>query len=222
MQSIIFAGGKGTRMGELTRDIPKPLLNLQGKPILNYVLESLPQKIDQVIIVVGYLGEKIKNYFGKSCNDLPIEYVMQDNKMPGTGGALWSAQNLINNEKFLVLNSDDIHSLEFLTQMTNKSLAYGVIHKEWDGYLSVLADANGNLCDFTIQDGNKSVTTGVYTLDKRIFKYEPFLTRNQEYSLPRTVLKMAQEYPIELVYSDFFISINTPADLKKVEQLICS
>ena len=217
MQSIIFAGGKGTRMGELTYDTPKPLLNLQGKPILEHILESLPDRIDQIIIVINYLGEKIKNYFGNSFNGLPIEYVSQNSNMPGTGGALWSAKNLINNQ-FLILNSDDIHSLDFLTQMTESPLALGVAKKEWDGYLAVLADNYGNLCDLVPQDGQKLISTGAYTLDKRIFEYEPFLTSNKEYSLPRTVLKMAKDYPIKLIYSDFFMPINTPEDLKKATE----
>ena len=217
MQSIIFAGGKGTRMGELTRDTPKPLLNLQGRPILEHVLESLPDKIDHIIVIINYLGEKIKNYFGDSFNGLPIEYVLQDSNMPGTGGALWSAKDLINNQ-FLILNGDDIHSPDFLIQMTECPLAFGVAKKEWDGYLAVLADDGGNLCDLALQSGQKLISTGAYTLDKRIFEYEPFLTSNQEYSLPRTVLKMAKDFPIKLIHSDFFMSINTPEDLKKAEE----
>ena len=218
MQSIIFAGGKGTRMGELTCNIPKPLLSLQGRPVLEHVLESLPSKIDQIIIIISYFGEKIKNYFGNFFNGLPIEYVLQNSDMPGTGGALWSAKNLINNQKFLILNSDDIHSPDFLTQMTESSLAFGVAKKEWEGYLAVLANDDGNLCDLSPQSGQKLISTGVYTLDKRIFEYEPFLTSNQEYSLPRTILKMAKDYPIKLIHSDFFMPINTPEDLKKAEK----
>jgi len=219
MQSIIFAGGKGTRMGELTRDIPKPLLILKDRPILEHVLESLPDKIDQIIVTTGYLGEKIKNYFRNSFNGLPIEYVLQDSNMPGTGGALWSAKDLINNQ-FLILNSDDIHSPDFLTQITESPLAFGVAKKEWDGYLAVLADNDGNLCDLVSQSGQKLISTGVYALDKRIFEYEPFLTSNKEYSLPRTILKMAKDYPIKLIHSDFFMPINTPEDLKKATEIM--
>ncbi len=219
MQSIIFAGGKGTRMGELTRDIPKPLLILKDKPILEHVLESLPDKIDQIIVTTGYLGEKIKNYFRDSFNGLPIEYVLQDSNMPGTGGALWSAKDLINNQ-FLILNSDDIHSPDFLTQITESPLAFGVAKKEWDGYLAVLADNDGNLCDLVSQSGQKLISTGVYALDKRIFEYEPFLTSNKEYSLPRTILKMTKDYPIKLIHSDFFMPINTPEDLRKATEII--
>jgi len=220
MQSIIFAGGKGTRMGELTRDTPKPLLTLRTKPMLSYVLESLPRKIDQVIVVIDYLGDKIKQYFGSSFNGLSLEYVLQNSNMSGTGGALWSAQDLINNEKFLVLNSDDIYKPDFLNKIIESPLAFGVAHKEWDGYLSIIADTNGNLCDFAIQDGKKTVATGAYTLDKRIFGYEPFLTSNQEYSLPRTILKMAKDYPIKLIHSDFFMSINTPEDLREAAKIV--
>jgi len=61
MQAIILAAGRGTRMGELTNDLPKPLLKISGRPILEYTLANLPREIDEVILVIGYHGHKIKN-----------------------------------------------------------------------------------------------------------------------------------------------------------------
>ena len=64
MQAVILAAGKGTRMRPLTYDIPKPMLPIKGKPVLEYTLSFLPDDIDEVIIVVNYLGKHIKKYFG--------------------------------------------------------------------------------------------------------------------------------------------------------------
>ncbi len=222
MKVIIFAGGRGTRMGELTRSIPKSLLNINNKPILSYILESLPNEITEIIVVINYHGDKIKNYFGDYFNNTPIKYISQDINMLGTGGALWSTRHLIKNgEKILVLNGDDIYTASFLNNMIREPLAIGVAYREWNDYLAVLTDEANNMRDFISQKGAKLVSTGAYTLDNRIFTYEPRLLENKEYSLPRVVLAMAKDYPVKVVRDDNFLPINTPEDLKKVESVIC-
>ena len=66
MQAIIMAGGKGTRLSSITNDeIPKSMVCLKGKPILEYQIECLKRNgIINIFIVIGHLGEKIRNYFG--------------------------------------------------------------------------------------------------------------------------------------------------------------
>ena len=220
MKSVIFAGGKGTRMGDLARDIPKHLIEVKGRPILARVLESLPEKTDGAVVVIRHLGEKIKNHFGNSFNGIALEYVLQDEKMPGTGGALWSAKDLLEGDKFLVLNGDDVYDPRFLKAMAEESLAFGVTEKVWDRYLSVEADENGNFSGLADKKGKKLVATGAYMLDERIFGYEPVLASSGEFVLPRTVLKMAGEHPVKLVQTGSFLSINTPEDLKIAEELL--
>ncbi len=207
-------------MGGLAREIPKHLIEVGGKPILGRVLESLPEETDGAVVVIRHLGDKIKNHFGNSFNGIALEYVLQDEKMPGTGGALWSARGLLGEGKFLVLNGDDVYGADFIKKMAGESLAFGVTEKEWDRYLSVEADENGNLRDLAEKSGKKMVSTGAYTLDGRIFGYGLVLSSRGEYILPRTVLQMAKDYPIKLVHADKFISINTPEDLKIAEELI--
>ena len=77
MQAIILAAGRGTRMGELTKETPKPMLKIKNKPILEYKLNALPEEITEVIFVIGYLGDAIKNYFGDFYNGRKIRYVIQ-------------------------------------------------------------------------------------------------------------------------------------------------
>jgi len=70
MQCVILVAGRGTRMGKLTDSCPKPMLPIKGKPKLVYTLENLPEEIDEVILVIGYLGEQIRNFFGDEYNGL--------------------------------------------------------------------------------------------------------------------------------------------------------
>ena len=87
MQVIILAAGKGIRMGDLTADIPKPMLPLLGKPLLEWRLAMLPEAVREVIFVVGYLGDQIEKYFGSEWQGRSIRYVRHE-KLEGTGGAM--------------------------------------------------------------------------------------------------------------------------------------
>ena len=72
MQAVILAAGVGKRLKPLTDDLPKPMVRVNGRPILEYTLSILPKEIDEVILIVGYLKEKIIEYFGDSFKGVPI------------------------------------------------------------------------------------------------------------------------------------------------------
>jgi len=78
MQCVIICAGKGTRMRPLTEHTPKPLLEVCGKPILQHVVEALPEEIDELVLVVGYLQEQIRSY----CGD---EYFNRKSNVRGAG-----------------------------------------------------------------------------------------------------------------------------------------
>lgn len=66
MQAVIMAGGKGTRLASVTKDIPKPMVSIDGKPLLEYQIDNLKQcGVRNIILVIGYLGDVIKEYFGE-------------------------------------------------------------------------------------------------------------------------------------------------------------
>ena len=65
MKAIILSGGKGTRLGEITRDTPKPLIQINGKPFLEHQLALIKdQEIREILLLVGYCADKIESYFG--------------------------------------------------------------------------------------------------------------------------------------------------------------
>jgi NDP-sugar pyrophosphorylase family protein len=107
MKAVILAAGKGTRLKPLTDNIPKALVKLKSKPLLEHVLLSLKNAgINNVIIVVGYLKEKIISYFGNNFQGIKIEYVVQEQQL-GTGNAILQAEKFVK-EDFLVSHCDTI------------------------------------------------------------------------------------------------------------------
>src|ERR1700689_506521 len=108
MQTVILAAGRGTRMGALTESTPKPLLEVAGKTLLEHKLDMLPYDVDEVIIIVGYLGGEIQKRFGGTYKDKHIFYVEQE-KLDGTAGALWQARSVLEGQ-FLVMMGDDLYA----------------------------------------------------------------------------------------------------------------
>jgi len=93
-------------MMPLTTSTPKPLLKINGKPIIDYVLESFPPEITEVIIAVKYLGSKIKKYVGKKKRGMTIKYVLGSDK--GTAYSFMAAKKYLKNERFLFVYGDEM------------------------------------------------------------------------------------------------------------------
>ena len=86
--AIILAGGFGTRLQSVVKDLPKPMADISGKPFLEYLLREVSrQGIEKVILSVGYKWEAIKNYLGDSFQNISIQYSIEDQPL-GTGGAI--------------------------------------------------------------------------------------------------------------------------------------
>src|SRR3989344_5531342 len=109
MQAVILAAGEGKRLRPLTLDRPKPMVELLEKPILEHTIAELPPAIDELVIVVGYKGEKIKEYFGTNWKGRPITYVEQEMPPLGTARALFSARTALRSgEKFISIMGDNV------------------------------------------------------------------------------------------------------------------
>ncbi|GHV34849.1 hypothetical protein FACS18949_11640 [Clostridia bacterium] len=108
MKAIIMAGGKGTRLKSVTGDeIPKPLALVNGKPILQWQIECLKANgITEILIVVGYLGEKIKAYFGEK-----YQYFTEETPL-GTAGALSFLSDFIGDDDFFLVFGDTVFDID--------------------------------------------------------------------------------------------------------------
>ena len=110
MQAVILAGGFGTRLKPLTYTRSKVLLPVLNKPMIAYIVDSLPEDVDRVIIAANYKKEQLEEFFER--NDFGKEIVINEEPKPlGTGGAVKFAERYID-DRFLVMNSDIISSLD--------------------------------------------------------------------------------------------------------------
>src|SRR3989338_1354344 len=149
MQVIILAAGRGTRFGKLTEKTPKSLLKVNGKPILEYTLSSLPSQIKEIHIVIGHLGNQIIGHFGNNYAGRKINYITSA-ELNGTGGAVWQARPFLKKGWFLVLNGDDIYWKNELTAL--------VKNENWSTGLARTIPQNSSY--FTFELDKKSNVTG--------------------------------------------------------------
>lgn len=159
MQAVILAGGKGTRLRPLTYSIPKPLLPVGQKPILEIIIERLRSNdFREIILAVEYKAELIKSYFGDGNGlDVNISY-FQETGYSGTAGPIKRAQHLLNEKPFVTMNGDLLTDLNFskmyqahldesseLTVATTThtvTLPYGVINTQDDRIVSIREKPN--------------------------------------------------------------------------------
>lgn len=161
MKVVIMAGGKGTRISSVASDIPKPMIEIQGKPVLEREIECLrTQGFTDIIITVSHLGNIIMDYF-KDGSDfgVNIEYFFEKEPL-GNAGALYQIKDKLT-EDFLLLNADAIFDVDF-----NRFVEY---HKEKGGLVTLFTHPNSHPYDsgLIIADESGSVLKWLAKEDER-------------------------------------------------------
>ncbi|MFA5997951.1 MAG: nucleotidyltransferase family protein [Candidatus Paceibacterota bacterium] len=221
MQAVILAGGEGKRMRPLTLERPKPLVLVAGRPILEHIIDALPKEVNEIILVVGYKAEMIKQHFGDSYKDRRVSYVHQ--WMPaGTAHALSMAEPLLNEGRFVLLCADDLHGARAFEEALAHPLAILAARHSNPSLFGVLElTAEGTLASIVEKPevpATDLISTGAMVLDTRIFQYETVRHENGEYYMTHPLGLFAKEHPIMVVKQDFWIPIGYPGDIKMAEE----
>lgn len=169
MKTVIMAGGKGTRISSVASDIPKPMIPIEGKPVLEREIECLrDQGFSDLIITVGHLGHIIQDYFGDGSKISPvtgnpfgvnIEYFVEETPL-GNAGALFKIKDMLT-EDFLLLNADAIFDVDF-----NRFVAF---HRHHGGLVTLFTHPNDHPYDsgLIIADDHGAVLQWLTKEDER-------------------------------------------------------
>lgn len=156
-----MAGGKGTRISSVASDIPKPMIKIEGKPVLEREIECLRnQGYTELIITVSHLANHIINYFGDGSKfGIHIEYFIEETPL-GNAGALFKLRDKLDGD-FLLLNADSIFDIDF-----NRFVDY---HKEKGGLVTLFTHPNSHPYDsgVLIADSEETVETWLTKEDVR-------------------------------------------------------
>lgn len=166
--AVIQAGGKGSRMMELTQDkFPKPLLPLNGKPMIQWQIETLSDfGITEIVIIIGHLGDKIKDFFADGSNyGVHISYI--DEKEPlGSAGALYYLKEQILSENFILIFGDVMFKIDW-----NRMIGF---HENHQKQVTLLAHPNSHPydSDLLLLNQKMQVTAILPKNEERSYWYE--------------------------------------------------
>ena len=181
MYAVIMAGGKGTRVASVNRDLPKPMLPINGKPVLEYEIECLRrQGITDIILSIGHLGEQIQAYFGDgSPFGVQITYIREEVPL-GTAGALYYLKGRVR-EDFFLINGDLIFDVDFhrlmAFQKQHQAMAALLGHPNNHPYDSgiIVADADGRVTGWLTKEDKRGwyrncVNAGIHVLSPQLLE----------------------------------------------------
>ena len=228
MRAIILASGRGTRMAPLTDTIPKPMLMVGDKNLLEWKLSALPKNITDVLFVVGYMSEKISEYFKDSWNGIRIHYVYQET-LNGTGGAMMLCKDFVI-DNTLVLMGDDIYDRNDLAEL--QKYKFSILGQE-DSTKAVtkgelIIDSKQNCIGINeglIQTNEHShiINAAAYSISPEYYNASPVRVSDSEYGLPQTLMALSGTHNIHCIKTQNWIQITKPDDLasaeKKLEQI---
>ena len=191
LQAVIMAGGKGTRLFTITNDeIPKSMVCIDSKPILEHQIERLKENsITDIIIIIGHLGQSIINYFGYGEGfGVTIRYINEEKPL-GSAGSLYFLKDIIMND-FLLIYGDLIFDIDIMRMYEyhkeKQSVATLFVHPNshpFDSDLVVISNA-GKIINFDSKNNIRNyyydnyVNAGLYIFSKEILAYikEPIKT----------------------------------------------
>lgn len=226
-QVVILAGGLGTRLRPITEKIPKPLVEVAGKPFLHWQLTEVAlQGVTDVVLLVSYLGDQIEKTFGTGEKlGLKIKYVYEKEPM-GTGGALKNAFSALQSE-FILLNGDSFLSapllemLETLRKSDNEALM-AVYDNEEPTPVPLNVEVSGDLVVKYEKGGGEAagcthVDAGVYALKKSVL----LRTNREQFQLEELWPDLIGEsklvaFPVD----ERFYDIGTEERIKEFEEIV--
>lgn len=221
--AIIMAGGKGTRLGDLTRNTPKPLLSVGSRPIIATIVEQLRRHgIRNIYISVNYHAQLIKDYFTQNPVDgVDLKFIEEENFM-GTAGSL-SLLDHRPEEPLLVMNGDILSPVNFanlieyhktaakaLTVCTREfsfQIPYGVLHMRGDELIDIDEKPSQNIF----------INAGIYVLEPKLLDFIP---KDRRYDMPELIKRACKMgkgvncYPV----SEFWLDIGNPQDYNKANR----
>lgn len=232
MQTVIMAGGKGTRIASVNAEVPKPMLNVCGKPILEHQFEVLKrQGLTEIILVIGHLGHVIREYFEDGSRfGVSITYI-EEKELLGTAGSLYYLKDIVRDDFFL-LNGDlifdvDLHRfMEF--HKAKGAIATLLTHPNNHPYDSglIIAKQDGTITQWLHKEEERGycknrVNAGIHILSPEILKQ---FTELKKTDLDREVLKPLIPTGKVFAYDspEYVKDMGTPERYRQVEQDLIS
>lgn len=177
MEAIVLAGGFGTRLSHIVKDVPKPMALVANRPFLEYILDYLKNNgITRVILATGYKHDSIEKHFGNEYNGLEVIYSLEDTPL-FTGGAIKKAIRMCEDKKVFIINGDtyfdvNLYEMKEFHDSNDSSITVATkLMHDFNRYGTVTLN-NDRIVKFKEKGYNEKglINGGVYLLDKDVLK----------------------------------------------------
>jgi|APSaa5957512535_1039671.scaffolds.fasta_scaffold32567_3 NDP-sugar pyrophosphorylase family protein len=222
-QAVILVGGKGSRLGKITKETPKPLLTVAGRPFLDYLLWNLKRyKFNSVILSSCFCSDEVYKYV-KNFHIHGIDIICLDEKEPlGTGGAIRFSAPYLESE-FIVINGDSLFDVNYNTLFdlllkSPRSLAVMALREVSDnGRYGSVVTKGGLVVKFSEKDKKYSgvINGGVYAFKRKVIDFLP----DGPSSLEKDLFPLLVQHRLLMSHkwNNFFIDIGIHSDLSKAQ-----
>jgi D-glycero-alpha-D-manno-heptose 1-phosphate guanylyltransferase len=227
MEAIILAGGMGTRLQSVIKDVPKPMADINGKPFLWYLLVFLQKGgVTKVIFSVGYKQAFIKEYFKDSFLGMEIVYSSEDKPL-GTGGAIKKALAFTTEKEVLVLNGDTFFNFSLVelyekhnSQSSKITLGLKPM-QNFDRYGSVeVTDSVVTMFEEKKFKDHGLINAGAYLMDRDIFSMLDVTEETFSFEKDYLEKNLSRLKPAGYLCDGYFVDIGIPEDYEKAKKEI--
>lgn len=211
-------------MKSLTIDVPKPLLKIKNKPVIEYVIDALPAEVDEIIVVVKYLSDQIRQFLGREFKGRRVAFAEGSDK--GNAYSFLAAKSLIKpGERFLFVYGDEFPLKEDFENCLKKELSVAVFESHNPRAHGMVTLGSDGMIEEVIEKPETSESNmavdGIMVLNSDIFNYTPLPNQKGEYyftSLLNQFVKDHKVFPVAM--KNFIGDVTSPEDLERVGKLI--
>ncbi|MDG5775761.1 bifunctional sugar-1-phosphate nucleotidylyltransferase/acetyltransferase [Haloarculaceae archaeon H-GB2-1] len=221
MQAVILAAGEGTRMRPLTDATPKPMLPVADRPLAAHTADAAVEAgVDELILVVGYEQDLVREFFGAEYRGVPVSYAVQDEQL-GTAHAVRMARDHLEGD-FVVLNGDDLYDTGGLAALfeTSPSIgAYPVDDPRPFGVFETNGDAVTSIVEKPDDPPSNLVNVGAYHFPAEAREWlDVEMSERGEYEITDVLARVIDEYEVETVDIDRWLGVGRPWELLEANE----
>jgi len=227
MKTVILAGGQGIRLLPLTKDTPKVLIEIAGKPFLYYLLNNVIKAgLDDIAIVVNFKKEKIREFVKKY--DFKVTLLEQKERL-GTADAINTAKNFVGDNNFVCVYGDNLFSVNDIKDMKiddNLNYIAGIEHENPERYGILVADKN-NFLVLMLEKPKEFVgnliNAGLYKFTPNIFNAIKKIDKSPrgEYEINDAITLLAKEKKVKIKkLNDFWLDLGNKEDIISIESFV--
>jgi len=222
MDLVIMAAGKGTRLYPITEETPKPMVKIHGKPIIDWIFESIEGlQFREIFLILGHKREVIKEHLKDKKG---ITYIYQENQT-GTADAISLVEDMVD-KNFMVLPGDTIYLKKDLQNLynTTNSLLYGHWGENLCEFGTLKIDFRNQIEYISEKKKNpisKMVNLSAYNFTNDIFQYMPFteLVKGEKV-ITNTINEFISDNGVfKGVYTEKWYQVTYPQDIKEIESI---